>query len=162
MVAMDAAMKAQYKGKGSIHNEFQGSSKPLWVEETNFDGDAPWWVKKPNRRSHTKMNFPCFDELKVDVAAMYLDGDALDLFSRINNDRTLLYWEDLVNVLQEHYGPTKFQNPDEKKHLHKPTLTLMEHEDVDQVEEEVEEDKRCRNLFSCHLREVFLCYYEAS
>ncbi|GJY70575.1 hypothetical protein Tco_0474278 [Tanacetum coccineum] len=41
MAAMDAAMKAQSKGKGSTHNEFQASSKPPWAEETNFDGDAP-------------------------------------------------------------------------------------------------------------------------
>ncbi|KAI4323138.1 hypothetical protein L6164_022768 [Bauhinia variegata] len=53
------------------------------------------------------------DELKVDIAAMYLEGDALDLFSWISGERTLLYWEELVKLLQEHYGPAEFQNPDE-------------------------------------------------
>ncbi|KAH0660925.1 hypothetical protein KY289_029673 [Solanum tuberosum] len=35
------------------------------------------------------------NEHKVDIAAMYLEGDALDLFSWINRERTLLYWEEL-------------------------------------------------------------------
>lgn len=53
------------------------------------------------------------DELKVDIAAMYLEGDALNLFAWINTERTLLYLEELTKVLQEHYGLAEFQNPDE-------------------------------------------------
>nr|GFA03896.1 retrotransposon Gag domain, retroviral aspartyl protease [Tanacetum cinerariifolium] len=94
MAAIDASMKAQLKGKGSTHNEFQASSKPPWNEETNFDGDAPWWVKKHNHRNHIKTEFPRFNEEDL-------------------RDHTLIYWEDLVKVLQEHYGPTDFQNPNE-------------------------------------------------
>lgn len=44
---------------------------------------------------------------------MYLEGDALDLFAWINSDCTILYWEELVKALNENYGLTKFQNPDE-------------------------------------------------
>lgn len=68
--------------------------------------DIPWWIKNPTRRPHTKMEVPKFeggdprgwilkaekyfryyqtlDNHKVDVAAMYLEGDALDLFAWIN------------------------------------------------------------------------------
>ena len=46
---------------------------------------------------------------------MYLEGDAsLYLFSWINHELTLLYWEELVKKsLQENYGPAEFKNPDE-------------------------------------------------
>nr|GEZ23048.1 hypothetical protein [Tanacetum cinerariifolium] len=74
MAAIDDSMKAQLKGKGSTHNEFQASSKPPWNEETNFDGDALWWVKKHNHRNHIKTEFPRFNEedlrgwiLKVEI-----------------------------------------------------------------------------------------------
>ncbi|VFQ85938.1 unnamed protein product [Cuscuta campestris] len=50
---------------------------------------------------------------KVDVASMYLEGDALDLFSWMSTKRTLFYWEDLVKAFQEHYGPPEYQNPNE-------------------------------------------------
>ena len=49
----------------------------------------------------------------VEVAALYLEGDALDLFSWINAERTLLYWDDLVKAFSEHFGPPEFLNPDE-------------------------------------------------
>ncbi|KAH0712356.1 hypothetical protein KY289_008315 [Solanum tuberosum] len=39
------------------------------------------------------------EEHKVDITAMYLESDALDLFSWINCERTLLYWKELGNKL---------------------------------------------------------------
>ncbi|KAF7812841.1 Ty3/gypsy retrotransposon protein [Senna tora] len=97
--------------------------------------DVPWWIRNPSRRNHTKMEFPKFEggdprgwilkaekyfryyqtpeELKVDIAAMYLEGDALDLFAWMNGERIMLYWEELVKALQENYDPAEFQNPDE-------------------------------------------------
>lgn len=53
------------------------------------------------------------EEHKVDIAAMYFEGDALDLFSWINHERTLLYWEELIKAFQENYDPAEFQNLDE-------------------------------------------------
>lgn len=92
-------------------------------------------MKTPSKRPSTKIEFPKFDggdprgwilkaekyfgyyqtpdKLKVDIAAMYLEGDALDLFAWINTERTLLQWEELTKMLQEHYGPAEFLNPDE-------------------------------------------------
>lgn len=58
-------------------------------------------------------NYQTPDDLKVDVAAMYLEDDALDLFAWINSAHTLQYLEDLVKALQENYGPAKFKNPNE-------------------------------------------------
>ncbi|KAH0661065.1 hypothetical protein KY290_027036 [Solanum tuberosum] len=73
-------------------------------------GDPRGWILKVEK-------YFCYyqtpDEHKVDIAAMYLEGDALDLFSWINRERTLLYWEELVKALQENYGPAEFQNPNE-------------------------------------------------
>ena len=44
---------------------------------------------------------------------MFLEGDALDLFAWINSERTIYYWNELVKVMQENYGPAEFQNLDE-------------------------------------------------
>ncbi|GKF56475.1 hypothetical protein Tco_0166815, partial [Tanacetum coccineum] len=49
----------------------------------------------------------------VEIASMYLEGDALELFTWINAEHNHLYWEELVKILHENYGPTEFQNPDE-------------------------------------------------
>ncbi|XP_038687486.1 uncharacterized protein LOC119986865 [Tripterygium wilfordii] len=109
--------------------------RTTWSEAEDDDMDNPWWFKSPSRRPHTKMEFPKYDggdprgwilkaekyfryyqtpeDLKVDIAAMYLEGDALDLFAWVNRERTLLYWEELVNTLHESFGLAEFQNPDE-------------------------------------------------
>ncbi|KAH0646302.1 hypothetical protein KY284_034186 [Solanum tuberosum] len=117
--ALDASVKAQSsgtqfdanpgtsaKGKGpECSRGPHDNRRSYWAEEVNVDVDIPWWLKNP---SH--------------VAAMYLEGDALDLFAWINNEYTLLYWEDLVKSLQENYGLAEFQNPDEHLYvrIHKP------------------------------------------
>ena len=67
------------------------------------------------------------EDLKVDVAAMYLEGDALDLFSWLNNERTLIYWEELVKALPENCGPTEFQNLDEHLCSIKQTGAIQEY-----------------------------------
>ncbi|KAF7839637.1 putative mitochondrial protein [Senna tora] len=72
-------------------------------------------------------NYETPDDAKVDVAAMYLEGDALDLFASINSERTILYWEELVRALQEQYGPADFQNPDEHLCAIKQTGTVQEY-----------------------------------
>ncbi|GAA0151150.1 hypothetical protein LIER_09932 [Lithospermum erythrorhizon] len=51
--------------------------------------------------------------MKVEVAAMHLDSDALDLYAWINGEDEILLWDDLVRTFQENYGPPEFQNPDE-------------------------------------------------
>ncbi|GAA0140181.1 hypothetical protein LIER_01580 [Lithospermum erythrorhizon] len=51
--------------------------------------------------------------MKVEVAAMHLEGDALDLYAWINGEDEILLWEELVKVFQENYGPLEFRNPDE-------------------------------------------------
>ncbi|KAI6694685.1 hypothetical protein NL676_022395 [Syzygium grande] len=109
--------------------------KLVWSKTEDDETDNPWGHRNQTRRPYTKMEFPKFeggdphgwilkaekyfryyempDELKVDVAAMYLEGDALDLFAWINKEWTLVYWEELVKALQENYRPAEFQNPDE-------------------------------------------------
>ncbi|KAF7825223.1 retrotransposon-related protein [Senna tora] len=67
------------------------------------------------------------DDAKVDVATLYLEGNALDLFAWINSKITILYWEELVRALQEQYGPTEFQNPDEHLCAIKLTVTMQEY-----------------------------------
>lgn len=44
---------------------------------------------------------------------MYLEGDALDLFSWLNSQRTMLYWPELVKAFEEHYELPEFLNLDE-------------------------------------------------
>ncbi|KAH0764516.1 hypothetical protein KY285_000387 [Solanum tuberosum] len=131
-----ATLKAQNgcTQEGETSHRTRNGGKFVWREEEE-DIYSPMWLKNPFQRPHTKMKFPRFEggdprgwilkaekyfsyyqtpeEHKVDIAAMYLEGDALDLFSWINRERTLLYWEELVKALQENYGPAEFQNPDE-------------------------------------------------
>ncbi|XP_028780228.1 uncharacterized protein LOC114736538 [Neltuma alba] len=73
-------------------------------------GDPRGWILKAEKYFRY---YETPEEMKVDVASMYLEGDALDLFSWINTERTLLYWDELVKILQENYGPPEYQNPDE-------------------------------------------------
>ena len=42
---------------------------------------------------------------------MNLEGDALDTFTWVSSGRTIRYWEELVLVFQEQFGPVKLQNP---------------------------------------------------
>ncbi|GKC97940.1 retrotransposon gag domain, retroviral aspartyl protease, partial [Tanacetum coccineum] len=37
---------------------------------------------------------------------------ALDLYSWMSAEQEIIYWEELINVLQKHFGPPEFQNPD--------------------------------------------------
>lgn len=81
-------------------------------------GDPRGWILKAGKYFRY---YRTPDELKVDIAAMYLEGDALDLFAWINNERTMLYWEELVKA---NYGPAEFQNPDEHLCNVRQTRTL--------------------------------------
>ncbi|GJS88217.1 retrotransposon gag domain, retroviral aspartyl protease [Tanacetum coccineum] len=42
---------------------------------------------------------------------MHLEGDALDLYLWMSVEHEIIYWEELINVLQKHFGPPEFQNP---------------------------------------------------
>ncbi|KAF7823968.1 retrotransposon gag domain, Retroviral aspartyl protease [Senna tora] len=148
-----AADVATLKGQSNQGQHGDGSYGSHDKGKTHQSGDeeheSPWWLKDPSRRHHTKMEFPKFeggdprgwelkaekyfryyrtpDDLKVDIAAMYLEGDALDLFAWLNSERTMLYWEELVKALQENYGPAEFQNLDEYLCLVKQVSTVQEY-----------------------------------
>ncbi|KAH0632953.1 hypothetical protein KY284_035739 [Solanum tuberosum] len=131
-----ATLKAQNgcTQEGETTHRTHNGGKSIWREEEE-DINRPMWKKNPSRRPHTMMEFPRFEggdprgwilkaekyfcyyqtleEHKVDIAAMYPEADALDLFSWINRERTLLYWKEIVKALQENYGPVEFQNPNE-------------------------------------------------
>lgn len=105
----------------------QNSSRPLnmKLEFPKFEGGDPrGWILKAEKYFRF---YQTPDDLKVEVAAMYLEGDALDLFAWINSERTLLYWEELVKALQENYGPAEFQNPDEHLCTIKQTGTVQDY-----------------------------------
>ncbi|KAH0706344.1 hypothetical protein KY285_010847 [Solanum tuberosum] len=130
-----------------IASKNRNKGKSGWQDEEE-DIDSLSWSENPPRKPYTKMEFPRFEggnpkgwilkaeiffcyyqtqeEHNVDIAMMYLEGDALDLFSWINRERTLLYWEELVKALQENYGAAEFQNPNE--HLCNIQQTCSVHE----------------------------------
>ncbi|XP_028807937.1 uncharacterized protein LOC114762595 [Neltuma alba] len=76
--------------------------RTMHTEQEENDYDSPWWSKNPSKQPHSKVEFPKYEggdprgwvmeaekyfryyqtpeELKVDVAAMNLEGDALDNF----------------------------------------------------------------------------------
>ncbi|VFQ67522.1 unnamed protein product, partial [Cuscuta campestris] len=81
------------------------------IEFPKFSGGDPrGWILKAEKYFRY---YETPDEEKVDIASMYLEGDALDMFSWALSERTVLYWEELVKILQEQYGPPEYQNPDE-------------------------------------------------
>ena len=48
--------------------------------------------------------------MKVDVAKMNLEANALDKFTWVSSGRTIRYWEELVQIFQEQFGPAEFKN----------------------------------------------------
>lgn len=95
------------------------------MEFPKFEGADPrGWILKAEKYFQY---YQTHEELKVDIVAMYLEGEALDLFARINHERTLLYWEELVKALQISYGLAEFQNPDEFLCNIKQTGTVQEY-----------------------------------
>ena len=87
-------------------------------------GDPRGWIIKAEKYFRY---YQTPEELKVDVASMYLEGEALDLFAWINSERPLIDWDDLVRLFQENFGPTEFQNPDEHLCGIKQTGTVHEY-----------------------------------
>ncbi|GJX09954.1 retrovirus-related pol polyprotein from transposon TNT 1-94 [Tanacetum coccineum] len=126
-----AVLKVQAGPNGSN----RGKSATLGSRHGDDDSESMGWYCSSTRRPFTKMEFPKFeggdprdwilkaekyfryyetlDESKVEIASMYLEGDPLELFTWINAEHNHLYWEELVKILHENYGPTEFQNPDE-------------------------------------------------
>ncbi|KAF3660018.1 hypothetical protein FXO38_12339 [Capsicum annuum] len=103
----DVNLVTSFKGKGPKYNRApRNPRKSSRDEDVDIDVDTPWWLNNPSHGPHTKMEFPRFkggdprgwilkaekyflyyqthDDLKVDIASMYLDGDPLDLFAWIN------------------------------------------------------------------------------
>lgn len=65
-----------------------------------FDGGDPRrWILKAEKYFRY---YQTPKELKMDIATMYNEGDALDLFTWLNNKWTLLYWDELVKMLRKH------------------------------------------------------------
>ena len=135
MAAEIAALKTQRDKGKSISSGAKQGYRNQWHEEGDEEWNLGWGYRGHSKPPFTKMDFPKFengdprgwilkaekyfrhyqtpDELKVDVASMHLEGEALDLFAELNMERTILYWEELVKALQESFGPVEFQNPHE-------------------------------------------------
>nr|GEW36497.1 retrotransposon Gag domain, retroviral aspartyl protease [Tanacetum cinerariifolium] len=131
IVADVAVLKAQVGPNGSN----RGKSATLGSRYRDDNLESMGWYRSSTKTPFTKMEFTKFeggdprgwilkaekyfcyyetlDEYKVDIASMYLEGDAFDLFAWINAEHNHLYWKKLLKILHENYGPTKFQNPDE-------------------------------------------------
>lgn len=65
--------------------------------------------------------------MKVEVAAMHLEGDVLDLYGWVTREHEILLWDDLVCVFQESYKPPDFQNPNEYLCFVKQVGTMAEY-----------------------------------
>ncbi|KAD4888929.1 hypothetical protein E3N88_21002 [Mikania micrantha] len=95
------------------------------IEFPTFSGGDPrGWILKAEKyfRFYNTM-----DEEKVDVAAIHLEGDALDFYSWVASEQDITYWEELVSAMQKHFGPPEFQNPDEYLCSVKQTGTVHEY-----------------------------------
>lgn len=56
--------------------------------------------------------YQTLEELKIDIASIYHEGDVLDTYTWISSGKTIRYWDELVQIIQEQFGPAEFQNPD--------------------------------------------------
>ncbi|VFQ72079.1 unnamed protein product [Cuscuta campestris] len=123
VTALEANSSCRNSGKGKQRNraddsdqEYESSRRASRLPHAKLEfpkftgGDPRGWVLKAEKYFRY---YDVPEDDKVDVASMYLEGDALDLFSWMSTERTLFYWEDLVKAFQEHYGPPEYQNPNE-------------------------------------------------
>ncbi|KAL8167549.1 LOW QUALITY PROTEIN: hypothetical protein V2J09_009048 [Rumex salicifolius] len=145
---------AETSHRGEVRGKFRQSAPPNGRARPPWWNDPPeeeegWRGFSHQRRQRAKIDFPKFeggdrrgwilkaekyfhyfdvaDESKVEVAAMHLEGDALDLYAWVNGEDEILAWEDLIQVFQESYGPPEFQNPDEFLCAIRQTGTVAEY-----------------------------------
>ncbi|GJX59437.1 retrotransposon gag domain, retroviral aspartyl protease [Tanacetum coccineum] len=131
-----ATLKAQANSRGrsfGSRNDDGGSSgqsqqhfRPYnKIEFPSFSGGDPrgWFLKA--EKYFRYYHIP--DEEKVEVASMHLEGDALDLYAWLSNDESVTFWEELVQAFTKHFGPAKFQNPDEYLCSIKQTDSVQEY-----------------------------------
>ncbi|GJZ59741.1 retrotransposon gag domain, retroviral aspartyl protease [Tanacetum coccineum] len=112
-----AADVAVLKAQAGPNGPNRGKSVTLGSRHRDEDSESTDWYRNSTRRPFTKMEFPKFqggdprgwilkaekyfryyetlDESKVEIASMYIEGDALDLFAWISADHNHLYWEEL-------------------------------------------------------------------
>nr|GEV50622.1 retrotransposon Gag domain, retroviral aspartyl protease [Tanacetum cinerariifolium] len=68
-------------------------------------GDPRCWLMKA-KKYFRYYQIP--DEEKVEIASMHLEGDALDLYSWLSHDQTVIFWEELVQAFTRSFGPVEF------------------------------------------------------
>ncbi|KAK4276309.1 hypothetical protein QN277_019273 [Acacia crassicarpa] len=128
------------------HRAHRRGKLQRFADDSEDDSD---YYRRPTRPPHAKIDFPKFEggdprgwllkadkffryyntpeDDKIDLASLYLEGDALDFFSWLNSQRTLRHWQDLVKALEEHFGPPEFLNPDEHLALIRQTGKVQEY-----------------------------------
>jgi hypothetical protein len=143
-----AAIAAKLESIGSMKEDIAALKGDL-LRGNRFDEGDSSWRGRTGYRPYNKIDFPIFsggdprgwvlkaekyfkfyqtpEDEKVDVASMYLEGDALDLFGWVSADQNIMFWEDLVQVFQKNFGPAEFQNPDEHLCNIKQTGTVQEY-----------------------------------
>ncbi|KAC9449880.1 hypothetical protein E3N88_45828 [Mikania micrantha] len=91
---------------------FQNNRRPFHkIDFPTFSGGDPrGWVLKAEKYFRF---YNTSEDEKVDIAAMHLEDDALDLFSWLSSEQVITEWDELILVFQKHFGPPEFQNPDE-------------------------------------------------
>ncbi|KAD6454596.1 hypothetical protein E3N88_09302 [Mikania micrantha] len=133
MAALKRQVAAKEKvpfGSGRMEDAHSGfsnySRRPFHkIEFPIFSGGDPrGWILKAEKNFRF---YNTLDDEKVDVAVIHLKGDALDFYSWISSEQDVTYWEELVSTIQKHYGPPKFQNPDEYLCSVKQTGTVHEY-----------------------------------
>ncbi|KAK1412796.1 hypothetical protein QVD17_34309 [Tagetes erecta] len=117
VLKQQSASRDKSSGSGSRFEEGDSSNsrfnrKPYHkIDFPAFSGGDPrGWILKAEKYFRF---YNTLDEEKVDVAAIHLEGDALDLYSWLSTEQEITYWDELTHALQKHFGPPEFQNPDE-------------------------------------------------
>ncbi|GJZ43956.1 zinc finger, CCHC-type containing protein [Tanacetum coccineum] len=103
-----AAIAAKLEAMESLKDDIADLKRQAVNKKSG--GDPRGWRLKAEKYFRF---YNTLDEEKADVTAMHLEGDALDLYIWMSAEHEIIYWEELINVLQKHFGPPEFQIPDE-------------------------------------------------
>ncbi|KAD7117361.1 hypothetical protein E3N88_04629 [Mikania micrantha] len=110
-------------GESTFHNSNRRPFQKIGFP-TFSGGDPRGWILKAEKYFRY---YNTSEEEKVDIVAMHLEEDALDLYSWLSSEQAIEYREELTQAFQKHYVPPEFQNPDEFLISVRQTRTVQEY-----------------------------------
>ncbi|RWV98163.1 hypothetical protein GW17_00039004 [Ensete ventricosum] len=93
---------------------------PRWEE-----GDSIKWISRAERYFRF---YRTADATRVEIAAIHLEGDAIQWFNWFKHTHEGLSWQRFKEGLLDHFGPTDFNNIDGQLAKIRQTSTIQEYQ----------------------------------